>query len=122
MDGRHVISSLREGTPAYASGLDVNDELVAINGFRVTGSPETLVKAYHAGDKVTLLASRLGHLVTLTATLGHEPPPTWQLEVRPDATAAQKAHLEAWIGSADSRPADPKPAETAPAEEPPAGA
>ena len=33
-----------------------------------------------------------------------KPEPTWKLEARPDATAAQKARLQAWLNSASTEP------------------
>lgn len=126
--GRVVVTGVREGTPAYAAGLYVDDEIVAVNGFRVEGSPDALVRIHHVGDRIELTVTRHDHLLSLPVVLGAEPKPTWKLEVRPDATPAQQAHLEAWIGpdNAKPAPADPKDdpaAEPAATPEPaPAGA
>lgn len=96
-DGRVVVTKVREGTPAYDGGVYVDDELVAVDGFRIEGRVESVLKG-SPGDEVVLLVARRGHLVSLNLTLGQAPTQTWKLEVRPDASAEQTRRLEAWIG------------------------
>jgi len=98
-DGRIMVTSVRHGTPAYDAGLYVQDEVVAINGFRVDSNPLRLLQTYPPGEEVTLLISRRGQLLTRSATLAVEPKQTFRLEIHPEATPEQKARLEAWVGA-----------------------
>ncbi len=99
--GRLVVTLVRTGTPAYDAGLSADDEILALDDYRV--GPDQLpgrLAAYHPGDKVSVLIARLDHLVRLETTLGSEPANRWKLTIRKDATPAQTAHLNAWLGAA----------------------
>jgi predicted metalloprotease with PDZ domain len=106
--GRLVVTEVRRGTPALEAGLNVDDEILAIDDFRVP--PEGLDKrleAYRPGEKVSLLVARREHLLRLPVTFGEKPRATWKLEVDPKATAEQKARLEEWLrGTAEEEKVD----------------
>jgi predicted metalloprotease with PDZ domain len=96
--GRLVVENVPRGTPAFAAGLNPGDEIVAIDDYRV--GPEDLtarLDGYRPGQQVTLLIGRRQALQRLPMTLGAEPLETWRLVPRQDATAAQRAHLDAWL-------------------------
>jgi predicted metalloprotease with PDZ domain len=89
--GRLVVSEVRRETPAYVAGLNVDDEILAINGFRVrTDQLAGRMDQYKPGDKATLLIARRDQVLTLEATFGAEPARRWRLEVNPDATSAEE--------------------------------
>lgn len=96
--GRLVVTQVRRGTPAHAAGINVDDEILAIDAFRVR--PEQLdarLEQYRPGRKVSVLVSRRDELMRIDVTLGTEPPRGWSLEVHPDATPEQRARLAAWM-------------------------
>jgi len=96
--GRLVITRIPRGGPAEHSGLMVDDEIIAINDFRVR--PEKFEKHLenHApGEQVSVLVARREKLGRYGVTLA-EPLRKWRLESSPQATAAQKDHLEKWLG------------------------
>jgi predicted metalloprotease with PDZ domain len=96
--GRVIVDNVPRGTPAFDGGLNPGDEILAIDEFRVL--PEGFAsrfQAYKPGQKVTLLVARREALKRLTVVLGAEPANTWQLVPRQNATAAQRAHLDAWL-------------------------
>ncbi|MEJ5369172.1 MAG: PDZ domain-containing protein [Bryobacteraceae bacterium] len=96
--GRIVISGLRRGTPAYDAGFNVDDEILAVNGFRVR--PEQWpahLDNYKPGTTVEVLIARRDQLMTLKLPLEARTPESWTLEPRPDATAEQKARLASWL-------------------------
>jgi predicted metalloprotease with PDZ domain len=96
--GRLLVENVPRGTPAYAAGVNPGDELLAIDDFRVL--PEELaarLAAYRPGRGVVLLVSRREELKRLEVTLGAEPPDRWTLQIRPDATPLQRAHLMKWL-------------------------
>ena len=97
--GRLVISSVRRGTPAIASGLNVDDEVLAIDDVRVRADGlNARMDQYKTGDKVTVLVARRDRLMKFDVTLGPEPGRAWRLETLATATDEQKARLSAWIG------------------------
>lgn len=96
--GRLVVSQVRRGTPAYDAGVNVDDEILAIDDFRVRADQlATRLDQYKPGDRVALLVARRERLIRLEATLGREPPRAWRLEVAPAATEAQKQRLAGWL-------------------------
>jgi predicted metalloprotease with PDZ domain len=98
-DGRLLVSQLLRGTPVYDAGLATDDELIAIDDFRLgRDGLDGRLAQYHPGEKVTLLISRRGQLRRLGITLGAAPTRGWMLEIRPDASAGQTTRLEAWLG------------------------
>ena len=102
--GRLLVAQVRRGTPAHEAGLDADDEIVALDEFRVR--PEQLearMEQYVPGDRVSVLVSRRDRLLRLDVTLAAEPPKLWQLEVDPAATHAQQACLADWLGTLNWR-------------------
>ncbi len=97
--GRLVVSQVRRGTPAYDAGVNVDDEILAIDGVRVRADGlTTRMDQYQVGDTVRLLVARRDRLTTLDVTLAADPGRPRRLQVQPQQTAEQKAHLEAWLG------------------------
>ena len=97
-NGRLVVARVPRGTPAFDAGVNVDDEILGIGDFRVRPDQwATRLENYHPGEKIALLIARREKLIRLDLTLGEEPQRQWQLEIRPDATAAQKKNLDAWL-------------------------
>jgi predicted metalloprotease with PDZ domain len=97
-NGRIVVTGLRRGTPGYDSGINVEDEILAVNGYRVRAEqwPERL-DAYKPGEVVDVLVARRDKVTNVQLKLAEAAPQSWTLEVRPDATAEQKAHFASWL-------------------------
>lgn len=97
-NGRLLVSRVVRATPGYAAGFNVDDEILAIDDYRVRADQlATRLDNYRVGDRVTFLVARRDKLTKLELTFG-EQPSTWQLEIRPDATSAQKHHMDDWLG------------------------
>jgi predicted metalloprotease with PDZ domain len=97
--GRLVVTGVRRGTPAYDAGLNVDDEILAIDDVRVRGDAlASRLEQYRPGDKVALLVARRDRLVRLELALGNEPGRVWRIEPAPAATDAQRQRLATWLG------------------------
>ena len=97
--GRLVVSQVRRNTPAFNSGLNVDDEILAIDDVRVR--PEGIaarLEQYKPGEKVSLLVARRDKIIRLDATLGLEPGRAWRIEPLPNPSEAQKQHVASWAG------------------------
>lgn len=70
-DGRIIVKSTDKGTAAYNGGLNVNDEIIAIDGYRMPSA--SFASSYFAskeqGEKVQVLISRDNLMQTLTLTM-----------------------------------------------------
>ena len=99
--GRLVVTQVRRGTPAFEAGVNAEDEVVAIGGYRVRPDQWTArLEAFKPGDRVPLLVARRERLVTLDVTFAAEPPKAWTLEPDPDASPEARAALAAWLSPA----------------------
>jgi predicted metalloprotease with PDZ domain len=89
---------VQRDSPADAAGLNVDDEILAIDDFRVRADRlENRLDQYRTGDKVTFLVARREQLVRIAVTFGAEPAKGWRLEMVPAATDSQRRMLEAWL-------------------------
>ncbi len=96
--GRLVVSQVRRDTPAVRAGVNVEDEIVAVDEHRVRAEQwDARMDAYRPGDRVSLLVSRRDRLRRLDVTLGAEPQAAWRLELDPNATPVQQAQLGRWL-------------------------
>ena len=99
-NGRLTITQVRSDTPAAAARLSVDDEIIAVEGLRVSNSQlDRRLELYGAETTVEFLISRRDQITTVPVTLGLKPEATWRLKVRSDATEAQKARVTKWLTS-----------------------
>ena len=96
--GRLLVSTVRRDSPGIAAGVNVDDEILAIDEFRVRADRwDNRLDQYKPGDRVSLLLARREQLSRVDVTLGTEPPRQWRLEPSPDATETQKVRLASWL-------------------------
>ena len=97
-DGRLLVRRVYRGSPSDAAGLNVDDELVALDGFRLTADawPDRL-GMYQPGQELELLISRRGRIKQLMICLGRKPAHNWQLELDPAATSTSRENLNQWL-------------------------
>ncbi|MDF7811380.1 PDZ domain-containing protein [Hymenobacter sp. YC55] len=91
-----VTSTLRNGS-AWQGGLNVNDELLAIDGNRLTDDPNKLLASRPAGSQVKMLVSRDGQLKELTFPLLASTAIRYRIEQAASPTAEQQAVLQKWL-------------------------
>jgi predicted metalloprotease with PDZ domain len=104
---RLIVSAVLEGMPAYEGGVNVNDELAALNGQRLDSSNASKVLAdLRAGQRATLTVFRREKLMNIELTAVVRPFDNYVISENKDATDAQKKLRIAWIGE------DPKKEET----------
>jgi predicted metalloprotease with PDZ domain len=97
-NGRLLVTQVQRGSPADVAGLNVDDEILAIDEFRVRADRfENRLEQYKSGDKVSVLVARREQLVRIPMTFGVEPQKAWRLEVNPSATEAQRRLLDGWL-------------------------
>ena len=86
------------GSPAYIAGLDLNDEIIALNGYRVSANDfNTRIGEMKAGDVVKLTVMRSDQLREFNVTLVNNPVPGYTVTKVSDPTDLQKAIYESWV-------------------------
>ncbi len=99
-NGRMLVSQVRRGSPGFDAGLNVGDEVIALDEFRVLPDQwGDRMEQYRPNEKVSILVARRDKLIRLEATFAPEPSESWAMEPKPDASAEQKARLAAWLGN-----------------------
>jgi predicted metalloprotease with PDZ domain len=95
--GRLLVAQVRRDTPAYAAGLNVDDEILAIDDFRVRADQlNARLDQYLPGDTVALLVARRHPLMRLELKFGVQPARSWRLETNPDASDARQRRAQ-WL-------------------------
>jgi predicted metalloprotease with PDZ domain len=98
VDGRVYIAGVTRETPAFTQGLNVNDEIIAINGFRVDQELLTArIGEASPGEVLEFLVSRDGRLLSLPITLGKQEAREYRIERLADPTPKQKRICETWL-------------------------
>lgn len=96
-NGRLTVGSVRKGSAAYQYGLNVNDEILAVDGYRVGDDFQQFVNRKKAGEKIALLISRAGVVQNLDLTLGSNPAISYRIERLPNPTPQQAELLKKWV-------------------------
>jgi predicted metalloprotease with PDZ domain len=96
--GRLVVTQVRRETPAHSAGLDVDDEIIAIDNFRVRADQLNVrLDQYAPGDKVALLVARRDQLRRIDVQFGAEPERRWRVESNPLATQSEQQQRSRWL-------------------------
>ncbi len=95
-----AISVVQDGSPAQEAGLYVEDELVALDGWRVDGNSLLgRCEDRRPGETVRLTVFRRDRLLDIPVVLGAKPAEAAWLARVERPTDAQKAAYEAWLGA-----------------------
>ncbi len=94
--GRLFVGEVVRNSPAMAAGVNVEDELLGLGGFRISQWPDQ-VRRFEPGARLSLLVARRGALRSLTVTVGRRPRARWPLEPDPRASATTVARRRAWL-------------------------
>jgi predicted metalloprotease with PDZ domain len=95
---------VRNGTAAYEQGLNADDQIVALDGKRVTSATffERLTEK-RPGDIIHLTIFRGDDLRTLDIRLGSRIWAAYVIVSRPPVTDEQKQVYQGWIGTSAKR-------------------
>lgn len=96
-NGKVVVTSVRRGSAAYTDGLNVGDEVLAVDSVRVGDDLLRLISGRRVGDKLNVLVNRAGIVRRLDITLTQNPLVSYRLEPLPNRTDAQRALYNKWL-------------------------
>ncbi len=91
------IANLQRGTAAYDGGLNVNDEILDINGIR-TMNVQAAVADKKVGDKIIIKVKRLGQEFSYNIVLKASPVVKIKLEKIQNPSAEQEELYKKWLG------------------------
>ncbi len=97
---RLLITHVRAGTPAYEQGLNANDQIVALDGARVTKETlEARIAEKKPGDKVRVTVFRFDDLRMFEVRLGSRVDAPYRIVQIAQANDEQKRIYQAWLGA-----------------------
>jgi predicted metalloprotease with PDZ domain len=99
--GGGKVTGVFDDSPAQAAGLSPGDEIIALDGFRVTGEADlrSLAGALKPGDRIELAVFRRARLLRIPVRLGAAPATRYEIAGIPDPGAAATRY-HAWLGEA----------------------
>ena len=97
-NNRLLVTQVRRGTPAYDSGITVEDEIVALDDFRVRPDQwEGRLETFREGGTVSVLVARRDEMMRFDLKVGPPQLDQWELRVEPSATPEQQRHRQSWL-------------------------
>ncbi|WP_267384484.1 M61 family metallopeptidase [Cyanobacterium sp. uoEpiScrs1] len=98
-NSKEIIKFVEAGSPAEIGGIDINDELLAINGIRVNpGQLNDRLKDYHSNDTISVTVFHQDQLRTLPVTLADPQPSRYEVIYIDYPSSEQKQKLMDWLG------------------------
>ena len=96
-----TVSNVPAATPAYEQGLNANDQILAIDNYKITTQAELNQRLadHKSGDKVKLTFYRFDRLRELEITLGERTPENYRFVALENVTDAQKRLYQNWLGA-----------------------
>lgn len=98
--GKLVVTAVERNSPAWNAGVNVNDELIAMDDYRLSDDLSKFMSQRKPGDTVQLLISRSGLIKKIPLTLDVVKAVKYSLEEKETPEAVQVALLKKWLDSA----------------------
>ncbi|MFN6473728.1 MAG: M61 family metallopeptidase [Nostoc sp. SerVER01] len=100
-NGREIIKFVEAGSPAQAGGIDTGDELLAIDGIKLTAnSLSDRLKDYQPNNKIEVALFHQDELRTYSITLASPNPTRYQVKPIDSPDSTQQLNFAAWLGVA----------------------
>ena len=100
-DGKVLVKSVNRGSSAYEAGLNVNDEIIAVDGYRVGEDINQYVTNRQIGEVLELLIARDGKLTLLEVPMLKDNSVRYRFERVANPTKEQQKIYNKWLGLAN---------------------
>lgn len=99
-NGREMIKFVEAGAPAQLAGIDAGDELLAIDGMRVTAQNlSDRLRDYQSGSTIQVTVFHQEELHNYVVTLAAPRPSRYQVLTIEHPSPAQQQNYEGWLGA-----------------------
>lgn len=99
-NSQEMIKFVETSSPAQLAGIDPDDQLLAIDGIRVTADQlSDRLKDYKIGDTIQLSFFHQDELCTVPVTLASPPPSRYLIVAIKNASETQKQNFAGWLGT-----------------------
>ncbi|TLY32447.1 MAG: M61 family metallopeptidase [Ignavibacteria bacterium] len=97
---RTRVAQVIPGSPAYEAGIDLGDEILALNGYRVRSSDlAERISRLAEGEVVTLTLFQRDHLRECKLKVAHAPVPAYLIVKNSEPTTLQRDIYKGWLGA-----------------------
>lgn len=99
-DNRIIVKHVDRNSGAWVAGLNVEDELIAVNGYRLESQGKAMdyiLSKAKDGDQLTVLIARDGLISTLEVPVHLSDKKAYSIEINPDAEAQTAALGKIWL-------------------------
>lgn len=101
--GKLMVKTVMRGASAYESGLNTDDEIIAVDNYRVNQDKFTkYIAAKKLNDEVTLTVSRDDIVRAIVIKLKNNPSLTYSIDKLTEQTDTQKQVRKKWLNSIDN--------------------
>ncbi len=99
LNSSNKVTAVKRGSCGYESGLNVNDEIIAIDNYRVKSSDNiaTLLARKSQGDQVDIMVSRGGEIMHIQTELHPAEHFSYKLSMVEKPSRTQKKLYKAWL-------------------------
>lgn len=98
-NGKEIIKFVEANSPAAIAGIDPGDEILAIDGIRVTAlTISDRLKDYQVNDTIAVSIFHQDELITVKATLTQPQPIRYEVVPQDNLSDTQKQNLSGWLG------------------------
>jgi predicted metalloprotease with PDZ domain len=97
-NGRLTVTGVIRGSAAYKTGINVNDEIIAVNNVRISSDFNDMIRTSHSpGDTIKLLISRGDVILHKKAILQASDQVNYSIFLSSEINQCQKIVREKWI-------------------------
>jgi predicted metalloprotease with PDZ domain len=100
-DGKLIVGRVARNSAAWIGGINVNDEILGIDGYRVSDLDKSM-SLKKVGDRITVLVSRDGVLKNIELNLMKDPAVKYKISSMENPSAAQLRVRSKWLDLEDS--------------------
>lgn len=99
-DGRHIVTTVVRGTGAWDGGINVGDEIISINGYRLMEPQEEIdriLSTVETGATVEVLLSRDGIMHSMDVEVRHDAQKAYRIIPVENPNALQQTIRKNWL-------------------------
>ncbi|MEM7477543.1 MAG: PDZ domain-containing protein, partial [Planctomycetota bacterium] len=96
-DGKMIVSAVAESGPGFQAGINTDDEIIAVNDYRVSSSLTDLFEQFREDGKVELLIARRGALLRMPVEFASREVSNWRLVKIKEPSEQQKNSFDDWL-------------------------
>lgn len=95
--GKVIVTAIKRNSPGWIEGINVNDEIIAINDYRAGDDLVKTISNKKVGDSIKVLVSRSGYLRTFNIVLAKDPEVDFSLLQSDKVDAVKSAIYKNWL-------------------------